>query len=401
MLKRAIAVSLCGLVATTVAIGADRTAWVDTWACAPDSAGALLKAQTVRQIVRTSVAGTQVRIRLSNLFGSGPLTVGNVHLASHATGADIVPGTDHALRFEGKSGVTIPKGQSVWSDPVAMNVGALQELAVSIYVPPGSVDGPSTIHNAGLATAFVNESGDATSTVHFPADETSGNRFLITDIAVSGPVARQTVVAFGDSITDGVGSTPGANQRWPDYLAARLQVDKSLATIGVANSGIGGNRILQDNFGPSALARFDRDALDKPGVHWVVLLEGINDIGGSGYAIAAKDKVSAQQIIDGMKTLIARAHTKGVKIYGATLTPFGGAGWPYHSVVGEQEREAVNTWIRTSGAFDGVVDFEAAVRDPAHPERMLAAYDSGDHLHPNSAGYQAMANAIDLKLFHP
>lgn len=383
------------------AAAAESANWVDTWSSAPDSSGPLLKTQTVREFARISVGGSKLRVQLSNLFGSAPLTVGPVHVAVHAEGPAIVPGSDHALLFNGKPEVTIPKGESVWSDPVGMDVKPLQELAVSFYVPASAVDSPSTLHNAGIATAYINEHGDATSAVQFPADENSGNRFLLTDIAVSGPEARDTIVAFGDSITDGVGSTQNANQRWPDDLAARLQQDPKLSAIGVANSGIGGNRVLHDNFGPSALSRFDRDALDKPGVRWIVLLEGINDIGGSGYAIDAKDKISAQQIIDGMKTLIARAHARHIKIYGATLTPYGGNGWPYHSVTGEQQREAVNAWIRSSGAFDGVVDFDKAVRDPAHPLQMLAAYDSGDHLHPNSAGYKAMANAIDLKLFKP
>lgn len=399
--KLVLACSLCSLVTTTAMAATDHTDWIDTWASAPDSPGPLLKTQTVRQIVRSSVGGTQVRIRLSNLFGIAPLTIGPVHLALHASGADIVPDSDHALLFNGKPEVTIPKGGSVWSDPVQMDVKALQELAVSIYVPANAVDGPSTKHNAGLATAYITEKGDATSAVQFPTDETNGSRFLLTDVAVAGPAAKQTVVAFGDSITDGVGSAQDANQRWPDYLASRLQADPQLASIGVANSGIGGNRVLHDDFGPSALARFDRDALEKPGVHWIVLLEGINDIGGSDYAIAAKDKISAAQIIAGMKTLVARAHAKNIKIYGATLTPFGGNNWPYHSAVGEQEREAVNDWIRSPGAFDGVIDFDKAISDPEHPKQMLAAYDSGDHLHPNSAGYLAMANAIDLKLFTP
>jgi lysophospholipase L1-like esterase len=397
--KLALACVLCGLAAVPALAAQDQGSWVDTWGCSPDTAGTLVNNQTVRQIIRTSVGGTKVRIQLSNLFGTEPLTVGDVHLAVHASGADTVPGTDHALLFHGKPGVTIARGESVWSDPVAMDIKPLQELAASIYVPATEV--PSTTHNDGMATAYVTESGDAAAAVHFPAGETNGSRFLLTDVAVTGPAARETVVAFGDSITDGVGSTPNTNQRWPDYLASRLHADANLASIGVANSGIGGNRILRDNYGPSAQARFDRDALDKPGAHWIILLEGINDIGGSGYAIAAKDKVSAAQLIEGMQHLIARAHARNIKIYGATLTPFGGNSWPYHSVAGEKTRTAVNEWIRTSGAFDGVVDFDKAIRDPAHPDQMLAAYDSGDHLHPGSAGYQAMANAIDLSLFKP
>ncbi|HKT26587.1 SGNH/GDSL hydrolase family protein [Dyella sp.] len=382
-----------------MATGTDHRTWVDTWAAAPDTAGPVVNAQTVRQIVRTSVGGTEVRIRLSNLFGNAPITLGPAHIALHASGADTVPGSDHALLFNGKPTVTIAKGESVLSDPVKMEVKPLQELAVSLYAPADAQYHASTAHNAGLATAYITESGDATAAAHYPQGEVSGMRFFLTDVEVSGPAAKSTVVTFGDSITDGVGSTENANTRWPDYLAERLQGDAKLSSIGVSNAGIGGNHILHDNYGPSALSRFDRDALDKPGVRWIVLLEGINDIGGSGYAWDAKDKVSAQQLIDGMKTLIARAHAKHVKIYGATLTPYGGNGWPYHSVAGEKTREEVNDWIRHSGAFDGVADFDQAIRDPAAPKNMLPAYDSGDHLHPSTAGYKVMAQAIDLKWF--
>ena len=399
LLKWALAGSMCAFGATAMAAGKDHHSWVDAWAAAPDTAGPVMSDQTVRQIVRTSVGGSELRIRLSNLFGNAPITLGPAHVALQAKEADTVPGSDHPLLFNGKPTVTIAKGESVLSDPVKMEVKPLQELAVSLYVPAATDYHASTIHNAGLATAYITESGDAGATVQFPRDEVSGNRFFLTDVEVSGAKAKYTVVTFGDSITDGAGSHPDANDRWPDDLAARLQADPKLSSLGVANAGIGGNRILRDNFGPSALSRFDRDALDKPGVRWIVLLEGINDIGGSGFAWEAKDKVSAQQLIDGMKTLIARAHARHVKIYGATLTPYGGNGWPYHSVQGEKTRQALNAWIRDSGAFDGVADFDKAVRDPAAPAKMLPAYDSGDHLHPSSAGYQAMAAAVDLNWF--
>ena len=399
LLNWAIAGSFCAMVSCATVTASDHRTWVASWAAAPDSAGPVLNAQTVRQIVRISAGGSAVSIRLSNLFGAGPITLGPVHVALHAKEADTVAGSDHVLLFDGKPTVTIAKGESVLSNPVKMDVKALQELAISIYVPADASYHPSTIHNAGLATAYITESGDATAAVQFPRDEVSGNRFFLTDVDVAGPPAKQTIVTFGDSITDGVGAKPDANDRWPDDLAARLQADPRHASIAVANAGIGGNRILHDDFGPSALARFDRDALDKPGVRWIVLLEGINDIGGSGEAWDAKDKISARQLIDGMKTLIDRAHARHVKIYGATLTPYGGNGWPYHSAAGEKTRQEVNAWIRTGGAFDGVVDFDKAVRDPAAPEKMLPAYDSGDHLHPSSAGYRAMANAVDLNLF--
>ena len=399
ILKLVFAACLSGFIGSVMAAsGADHPTWVDAWSAAPVLAGPLLKAQTVRQVVRTSVGGSNARLRLSNLFGSAALTVGPVHVALHAQGSAIVPGSDHVVLFNGKTSVTMAKGESALSDPVAMAINPLQELVVSIYVPVNTVDSPATIHASGMATAYITESGDATAAVQFPASETSESRFLLTDVEIAG-TAKHTIVAFGDSITDGVGSTKDANQRWPDVLASRLQADPKLSSIAVANSGIGGNRILHDQFGPSALSRFDRDVLEKPGVRWIVLLEGINDIGMSDFEIAAKDKISAQQIIVGMQTLIARAHAKGIKIYGATLTPFGGAEWPYHTAAGEAERQAINTWIRHSGAFDGVVDFDIAVRDPSHPEQMRSAFDSGDHLHPNSAGYRAMAAAVDLNAF--
>ncbi len=391
---------LCLTTVGALAGAADRQpAWVDAWTAAPDTVGPVLNAQTVRQVVRTSVAGTQLRIRISNLFGATAVTLGPARVAQSAAGADTVPGTDHLLSFDGKPTVTLAKGESVLSDPVTMNVAALQNLTVSLYVPAAAAYHPATVHNAGMATAYLTEKGDATAAVRFPREETSGARFYLTGVEVAGAATRATLVAFGDSITDGVGSRPDANDRWPDYLAARLQADPALKSIGVADEGIGGNRILRDNYGPSALSRFDRDVLDQPNVRWVVLLEGINDIGGSGYAWDAKDKVSAQQLIAGMRTLVARAHARHVKVYGATLTPYGGNGWPYHSAAGEKIREELNAWIRHSGVFDGVVDFDRAVRDPAAPNNLLPQYDSGDHLHPNDAGYRAMAAAVDLRLF--
>jgi len=395
----ALGASLCACTAGALAAGSNHRGWVDAWSAVPDTAGPALNDQTVRQIVRISAGGSELRIRLSNLLGNAPVTLGPAHVALHASGADTVPGSDRPLLFQGQPTVTIAKGESVLSDPVKLDVRALQELAVSLYVPAAEQYRASTAHNAGQATAYITESGDAGAAAAYPREEVSGMRFFLTDVEVSGPAAKSTIVTFGDSITDGAGSTQDANTRWPDALAERLQAEPRLASIAVANAGIGGNRILHDGYGPSAPSRFDRDALDKPGVRWIILLEGINDIGGSGYAWDAKDKVSAQQLIDGMQALIDRAHARHVKIYGATLTPYGGNGWPYHSVAGEKTRQAVNEWIRHAGAFDGVVDFDQAIRDPAAPEKMLPAYDSGDHLHPSSAGYKAMAQAVDLRWF--
>ncbi|GLQ51001.1 hypothetical protein GCM10010872_24500 [Dyella flava] len=343
------------------------------------------------------MGGSALRIRLSNLNGAEPIVIGPVHVALQASGSAIQPGSDHALTFAGQSTVTIFRGQSVLSDPLAMRVAALQELAVSMYLPKPT--GPSTIHGDAHAEAYITGHGDATAATELMHAEQLGSRLFLTDVEVKAIAPARALVAFGDSITDGYQSTADANRRWPDVLAARLQATPKTASVAVVNSGISGNRILNDGMGPSALSRFERDALDKAGVHWIVLLEGINDIGAAGQPATPKDDVSAQQIIDGMKTLVARAHAKGIKIYGATLTPFGGVGWPYHTPEGEVKRQAINTWIRSSGAFDAVIDFDRITRDPAHPDRFLPAYDSGDHLHPNDAGYKAMADSIDLGLF--
>lgn len=387
----------CSLAVATWAASADSTQWVDAWGAVPDSAGPALKAQTVRQVVRVSIGGSALRIRLSNLDGTAPITIGPVHIALHATGSAIQPGSDHALTFNGNASVTIAKGASVLSDAVTMHVAPLQELAVSLYLP--SATGPSTAHSDGMATTYITDSGDETSGATLADAEELHSRLFLTDVEVEAVAPAQTIVAFGDSITDGHQSTHDANHRWPDLLAARLQAAPGTASITVVNSGISGNRILHDNLGPSALSRFDRDALEKTGVRWIVLLEGINDIGASSQPPTPQDDVSASQIIDGLRTLIARAHAKGIKIYGATLTPFAVAEWPYYTPEGEVKRQAVNAWIRSSGAFDAVIDFDKITRDPAHPTRFLPAYDSGDHLHPSDAGYKAMADALELGLF--
>ena len=291
-----------------------------------------MEAQTVRQIIRTSIGGSSVRIRLSNLFGTKPVTIGPLHVAKHATGSAIQPGTDHAVTFGGKPTVTIAPGGDALSDPVAFSVAALEELAVSLYVPART--GPSTIHGTAIQTAFISRTGDTTAATIFPAGETDGSRFFLTDVEVAGSADARAIVIVGDSITDGVGSTRDHNVRWPDALAQRLQATAALASIAVVNSGMSGNRILNDGVepfvGPSVLSRFDRDALSKPGVHWILLLAGINDISAADALAAPRDNVSAQQIIDGMKMLIARAHDKGIKIWGGTLTPFKGVEAPFY-----------------------------------------------------------------------
>jgi lysophospholipase L1-like esterase len=403
----AVGVLVCSLAvltpawSTTGVPAAGNVHWTEAWAASPDSAGPPLGTVTVRQIIRSGIGGSSVRIRLSNLFGTAPLTIGPVHVAKHANGSAIKPGTDHTVTFGGKPGVTIAKGGDALSDPVSLPVAPLEGLAVSMYLPKRT--GASTFHGVGNQTAFIALTGDATAATQFPAGEVISSRIFLTDVEVAAGNQAQTILAIGDSITDGVGSTQDQNSRWPDALAARLQTDLALAPIAVVDSGIAGNRILHDGVtpfvGPSALARLDRDALNKPGVHWLLLMEGINDIAAADMLATPSDDVSTQQIIDGMKTLIGRAHKRGIKIYGVTLTPYGGVEWPFHSIAGEAKRQVVNTWIRHAGAFDAVIDFDQVVRDPAHTDRLLAAFDSGDHLHPNDAGYKAMAAAIDLRLF--
>jgi lysophospholipase L1-like esterase len=375
-------------------------AWVAAWGAPPDSPGRSLSSKTVRQIARLSIGGSRIRVRLSNLFGTGPLSIGAVRVAVHAGQSAIQRGTDREVTFAAQSGVTIPSGADALSDPIEFPVTALTQLAVSIHVRDDG--GTSTVHNTGWQTAYI-ATGDATAAVDLSDAETDDSRYFLTDIDVAAADAR-TLVILGDSITDGVGSTIDGNHRWPDVLATRLQSDPSLASVAVLNAGVSGNRILNHGkrpfIGPSSLSRFDRDVLDKPGVRFVILLQGSNDISAADMLTTPEDQVSAQQIIEGMKTLIARAHAKGIRIYGATLLPREGVGKPFvNTEAGRTKRRAVNDWIRTSGAFDAVIDFERVMTDPDRPGHLRPAFDSGDHLHPNDAGYAAMARAIDLRLF--
>jgi lysophospholipase L1-like esterase len=375
--------------------------WVVTWSMAADSAGPPLKEKTLRQVIRTSIGGYALRLRLSNLFGSDIVTLGPVEVARHAKASAIQSGTSHRITFGG--------GADVLSDPVEFTVNPMDELVVSVYVPSAAA---TTIHTVGMQTAYF-ASGDVTGAAALPGSETDDSRYFLTDIEIAASAQGRAIVLVGDSITDGVGSTEDANARWSDALAARLQADRALASIGVVNSGMAGNRILRDGatpyLGPSLLSRFDRDVLAKPGVKWVLMLEGVNDISASDTLIDPREHVTAEQIIGGMQALIERAHARGVKIWGATILPYEGtrvppeAGFhsPYYSAAGEAKRQAVNNWIRTAHAFDAVVDLDGVMRDPAHPGRLKNEFDSGDHLHPNDAGYKAMAAAIDRYLFLP
>ncbi|HJR73355.1 MAG TPA: SGNH/GDSL hydrolase family protein [Luteimonas sp.] len=406
-LSKRIAAGLFCVLVPALSVAADGTGampagdahWIGAWAAAPSSPGPSYQAQSIRQVVRAGMDGSRLRLRFSNLFGTGPMTIGPVQVARHAGGAAIEAGSGHAVSFGGKPTALIAKGESVLSDPVEMPVSAFDSLAVSLYVPAGSAT--STVHDLAIQTAYF-APGNVVSAQTFPAGETDTSRFFLTDVEVVAAPGARALVAVGDSITDGVGSTLDANARWPDALAARFKADPRLASVAVLNAGIAGNRILNDAadpyLGPKILSRFDRDALDKPGVRWVVLLSGSNDISAAERLKTPEANVSAEQIIEGMKTLIARAHAKGVKVVGATLVPKGSPDEPL-TPAASAKRRALNAWIRDGGAFDAVVDFERALRDPARPEYMLPAFDSGDHVHPNDAGYKAMAASFDLDLF--
>jgi lysophospholipase L1-like esterase len=418
--------------------------WVGTWGTAP--AGPPLPAQlqtfndqTLRLIVHTSIGGKQVRIRISNTFGTTPLRIGEAHIALRQSGSSIVAGSDRPLTFSGNRAITVPPGAPVLSDPVDLEVPALSDLAISLHLP-GSVPA-ATIHGSAFQTNYVSLPGNFAGAAAFPTDRTITSWPFLTEVDVNTPGAA-AIVALGDSITDGSNTTIDTNHRWPDLLALRLQTSREplssapankqtnkgadkqtnrqpgkpavapagLVTwgtgLGVVNRGIGGNRLLRDPgeqplFGRAALERFDRDVLATAGVRYLVVLIGINDIGHPGTGtIPISEEPTVDELIAGYRQLIARAHAKGIAIYGATLTPFEGTVFPgYYSPEKEQIRQGVNNWIRSGDEFDGVIDFDRAVRDPSHPTRMLPAYDSGDHLHPNDLGMQAMANAIPLQLF--
>jgi lysophospholipase L1-like esterase len=344
-------------------------------------------------IVRTSIGGQRLRIKVENAFNSAPVTIGAAHIALRAKDSEIVAASDRALTFNGKPGCILSPGVVRLSDPVDLKVAPLTDLAVSLYFPGET--GPPTSHGTGLHTTYISREGDFTGQPAIADAATTLSYYYLAAVDVEAPAAAAALVTFGDSITDGTASTPNSDHNWPSLLAARLAKNKKTASVGVANMGIGGNRVLYDGSGASALARLDRDVLSQSGVKWVMLLEGINDIGRVG--TNTPEAPTADDLIAAYKQLIEIAHTHGIAVIGCTLTPYEGAG--YSREPGEAVRQAVNTFIRTGGAFDAVVDFEAATRDSGNPKRFRAAFDPGDHLHPNDAGYQAMADAVDLAIF--
>jgi lysophospholipase L1-like esterase len=359
-----------------------------------------LNNQTLREIVHVSIGGSRVRVVLGNEFGTAPLTIGAASIALRDKDAKIAANSSRALLFGGRPSVTIPAGASMLSDPVDENVPPMGDLAIDLYLPDEMTPlaSPLTVHAGASQTNYVSSTGNFAGSMDLPVLTTTPSWYLIERVEVDAPAETGAIVTFGDSITDGARSTPNTNNRWPDHLAKRLLARPGNAKLAILNTGIGGNRLLSDsiaNFGINALARFDRDVLAQPGAAYVVVLEGINDIGQgrANPAPSAADLIAAQQ------QMIERAHAHGLKIFGATLTPFEGAA--YFTPEGEAKRQAINNWIRTSKAYDGVIDFDSATRDPASPGKFLALYDSGDHLHPNDAGYEAMGKSIDLNLFAP
>jgi lysophospholipase L1-like esterase len=386
--------------------------WVATWGASPAPQlgdAAQMRAaklefnnQTLREIVHTSIGGDTVRLRLSNAYGAQTLDVGSVHVAMRSKDSGIRAGSDRTVTFGGRPAVSVPANALVLSDPVKLDVPAGADLAISIFIPKTSLG--AGVHYSAQQTSYIG-AGDQTGAAQISSPATITSWIYLTAVEVLAPESAGTVVAFGDSITDGARSTVDANHRWPNFLAARLLARPGGHKLGVIDAGIGGNRILHDaaanvRFGVNALARFDRDVLAQAGVQYLIVLEGINDLGHAGSSAPESETVSAEDLIAGLKQMIERAHERGIKVFGATILPFEGTSFKgYFTPEKEAKRKAVNEWIRTGKVFDGVVDFDKAVRDPQHPDRMLPAYDGGDHLHPGDAGYKAMGEAIDLSLF--
>jgi len=380
--------------------------WVGTWATAPmaakNSSGKLgaegtdgADGTTLREIAHVSIGGTSLRVVLTNEFGEDPLTVSAAQIALSAGGGGIVAGSSVQLSFSGHPSVVIPPGALVVSDAAPIKVAALSDVAVSLFLPDQPV---SVVSRHGFAdTTNYLVPGNAVLNPTLTGPKLFYSWDFLKGIDVKADAASAAIVAFGDSITDGAHSTRDANARWPDVLAKRLAGDRKTAKLSVLNEGIGGNRILHDNTGPSALARFDRDVIAQDGVKYLIILEAINDIGHAADLKKPYDVVSADDLIAGYVQMAERAHAHGIKVFGATLTPYVGAG--YASPAGEAMRQTLNTWIRTTKEFDGVIDFDKVTTDPANPGVFLPADDSGDHLHPGDAGYKTMGESIDLKLF--
>jgi lysophospholipase L1-like esterase len=382
--------------------------WVATWGTSqqiPEPQNALppddLRDATVRQIVHLSVGGQALRVHLSNAFGTEPLHIASVHIARPISPASaaIDPATDHPLTFAGNLDVIIPAGAEFVSDPLEFPVARLSDLAVTFHLetPPAR----QTSHPGSRATTWYIH-GDFVSAATLTDPKQVDHWYQLSEVDVLAAPAAASIAVLGDSITDGHGATTNGNDRWTDVLAARLQSTPATRSVGVSNQGIGGNHLLTDGLGPSALARFDRDVLAPTAVHWVIVFEGVNDLGGLAQRAEVSPEAHAafvQRVLAAYKQIIARAHAHGLLVYGATITPYTGSGYYHPGPLSEADRQAVNQWVRADGHFDAFIDFDAVVRDPQHPDQLLPAYDCGDHLHPSPAGYKAMGESIPLTLF--
>jgi len=385
-----------------------QTVWTGSWATSqqiPEPANALppedLHDATLRQIVHLSLGGSTLRVHLSNAFGTEPLHFTSVHIAQplSPSAAQIDPATDRALTFSGHPDVIVPAGAEYISDPIDYTVAPLSSLAITFHLdqPPAQQTG----HPGSRATSYLVH-GDQVSAANLPNAKKIDHWYQLAEVDVVTPPGAAAIVTLGDSITDGHAATTNGNDRWPDVLAERLQALAKTRTLGVLNQGIGGNHLLTDGLGPNALARFDRDVLAPSGAKYVILLEGVNDLGG----LTRIAEVSQQEhdtlvhrILDAYRQIVLRAHDREIKVIGATILPYTGSDYYHPGPLSEADRQTINQWIRTPGNFDAVIDFDKVTRDPAHPDRLLPAYDSGDHLHPSPAGYRAMGEAIPLSLF--
>ncbi len=385
-----------------------RPKWVGSWATAeqiPEPANALppadLRDATLRQIVRLSLGGAVLRVAISNAFGRTPLHLISARIAVPLSPASpkIDAATSRPLTFSGRPSVTIPAGAEYVSDPVAFTAAPQSNLAVSFYI--GRPAEGETSHPGSRATSYL-APGNHVAGPDLPGAMKFDHWFYLAGVQVSALPSAAAIVALGDSITDGHASATNGNNRWPDDLARRLLRAMPGRPLGVLNEGIGGNRLLLDGLGPNALARFDRDVLAPPGVRYLIVLEGINDIGTfglTGNRSPAAHRALVRRIIGAYQQIVLRAREHGIRVFGGTLTPFVGSAYYHPGPLSEADRQAVNRWIRAPGHFDAVIDFDKVLRDPTRPHRLLPAYDSGDHLHPSPAGYQAMANAVPLSLF--
>lgn len=373
--------------------------WVGTWSTSqqlteprnmPPKPG--LSGSTLRQVVHVSLGGDQLRMRLSNEFGTEPVSINAIHIAASTGSSAIKSDTDQAIEFDGRSAITMSPGEAALSDPFSFDLEPMSNVAITLYIEEISSD--VTGHPGSRTTSYI-QTGDHVSATEMAEAAQTDHWYLIDAIDVMAPDSAAAVATLGNSITDGRGSGTNEQNRWPDELSRRLQNNPRTQHVAVLNQGIGGNCVLRDCLGPAALSRFQRDVLNQTGVRWLIILEGINDIGQAQDAEEAEQV--AQDLIEAYQKMIKQAHSQDIKVFGATLMPFGGSF--YDGPEREEARQTVNDWIRTSGAFDAVVDLDKALRDPDNPSQLLTAADTGDHLHPNETGHRLMAEAVDLALF--